>query len=643
MYPSSCSPVSYKSFYLFISVFSFNQAKPKTDVEARVYEVLSHKNWGSSSTLMNEIARDTFDYDRFAIVSQIMWESLENQRPAAWRVIFKGLTLLEHLIKHGSERVVDDARGHGHTLRSLHQFNYYEGTVDRGSGVREKSKQLVELLQDDERIREERMQARKLREKFGGNLGGVSGGGGSSGGGGRYAGYGNDEWSSGGGGGGGGYGDGGIGSEKYRSGGSPSRGGGGGYSGRYDNDEDTRSSSAPQPTFASMPDDPRSKTKKKKKKPVAEAAPAPEVDLFSFDAPPAPAPAPAFAADPQSEEFGAFESTGSSAAAADPFATPAASSNAQFAAFGGSTGGLQQSSPMMQPPQQQQNAQFDAFGNMGGGGNVMGGSSNAMSGGGFQSNNTQTAAADDDEFGDFADAAPAKTASAAKSGSNDPLGNLISLDGLTKNSSKKEDKLNEPVIANSAAATFVQEQSSIQQNIQQGKKGSAMSFEGLDGLQKPSMGMNMGMTMPSSMAMPSNPGVMGGTGSGATGLDAISAMDPQAMMPNRTPNQVAGGMANPQMMGGQQPMMGGQQMMGNNPQMMVGMNVGMQQQGFGGMQGMGMNSNMGMMNPQQQQMMMNNQGGMQGGGGFGGQMGMMGGQQQSGNMNQMGGQSMGGF
>lgn len=41
-----------------------NQVKPKNDVEARVYEVLSHKNWGASTTLMNEIAQDTFDYER---------------------------------------------------------------------------------------------------------------------------------------------------------------------------------------------------------------------------------------------------------------------------------------------------------------------------------------------------------------------------------------------------------------------------------------------------------------------------------------------------------------------------------------------------------------------------------------------------
>ena len=47
--------------------------KPKNDVEVRVYEVLSHKNWGASSTLMNEIAQDTFDYERCELPYYVMW------------------------------------------------------------------------------------------------------------------------------------------------------------------------------------------------------------------------------------------------------------------------------------------------------------------------------------------------------------------------------------------------------------------------------------------------------------------------------------------------------------------------------------------------------------------------------------------
>ncbi len=46
----------------------------------------------------------------------------------------QALTLLDHLVKNGSERVVDDLRERLHKVRTLADFNYYEGSVDRGSG-----------------------------------------------------------------------------------------------------------------------------------------------------------------------------------------------------------------------------------------------------------------------------------------------------------------------------------------------------------------------------------------------------------------------------------------------------------------------------------------------------------------------------
>lgn len=595
---------------------------------------------------MNEIARDTFDYDKYAVVSQLMWENMENQRPAAWRVVFKALSLLEHLIKNGSERCVDDARNHGHTLRALHQFNYYEGTIDRGSGVREKSKQLMEILGDDERIREERTKARQLREKFGGNFGGVSGGssgsGGGGGSGGRYAGYGNDDWNSGGGGGsGGGYSEGGIGSESYRSGGGgryDTREGGSGYGGRYEDDHATRPSpsSGTTPTFASLPDQPKkTKTKKSKKKKDfddSEFSPAPvasEVDLFGgFDAPPR------VANDDTSDEFGAFQSTGS---APDPFAAPAPQQSAPFNAFAS-----MQSAPM------QQTAQFDAFGVSGGmhgsqqpmgsnfsgmamnqptimgvgsnHGMMAGGSSHAMPGGGNNlmsggSGHRQAKAPasnfDDDDFGDFADANPTK-ANVPTANSGDPLSKLISLDGLSKNT-KKEDRLNAPIVVNQAAAAYIQEKEQIAQNVQQSKKGSAMSFSGIDGLQKPSMGMGM---MAPTMSMGTNPNVMG---SGMGNSSAFDMMGSQSMM-SQNQSQQAAGMMNPHMMGTQ-------------------MNMPSMQQGFGGMQGYNMGQQQMMMNQnfvgmQGNNMNMMNQGvgGMQGFGGM--NQGGMGGMPQGGNWNQ---------
>lgn len=45
-------------------------------------------------------------------------------------------------------------------------FQYMDGHKDQGMNVREKAKQLVALLKDDERLRNERARALKAKERF---------------------------------------------------------------------------------------------------------------------------------------------------------------------------------------------------------------------------------------------------------------------------------------------------------------------------------------------------------------------------------------------------------------------------------------------------------------------------------------------
>lgn len=126
-------------------------------------------------------------------------------------------------------------------IRSLQEYNFYEGSMDKGSGVREKSKQVVDLLGNNELIRSEREKARALRNKFVGidsrNVQGGGGYGGYSGSGGGGGGSSYDSYS----GGGGGSGSGGR-YDSYDSGsGSGSRYGGDSYS---NNSSNTRRASA---------------------------------------------------------------------------------------------------------------------------------------------------------------------------------------------------------------------------------------------------------------------------------------------------------------------------------------------------------------------------------------------------------------
>ena len=64
--------------------------------------------------------------ENYSLVMTVLWDSLD-AAGRSWRQIFKTLVLLEHLVKNGPERIVEDARDHMHKIRTLGDFNYYEG------------------------------------------------------------------------------------------------------------------------------------------------------------------------------------------------------------------------------------------------------------------------------------------------------------------------------------------------------------------------------------------------------------------------------------------------------------------------------------------------------------------------------------
>ncbi|GMH89794.1 hypothetical protein TL16_g11568 [Triparma laevis f. inornata] len=528
-----------------------------------MFEVLSHKNWGASSSLMSQISRDSYDYDKFPTISKLLWEGLEG-RPAAWRVVFKALTLLEYLIKNGSERCIDESRTRDHKLRSLYNFNYFEGSVDRGSGVREKSKQIVELLQDNERIREEREKAKELRGKFSGV--GSEGGsyGNSGGGGGGGGGYGNDSYSSQKQGGGGGYGNdsysssnsGGYGGDTRASNsgygnsgiGSNSRGGGASSNsnsrGRYSDNEPTLKTSVTK-TKTDMFDVVQKANKDGKIKinlpggrqsqkaadmpAPAPAAPPPAQDLFSFDAP-TPSTAPAAAG---FDAFGTSTSTGGNDFAAFHTAPPAAppapvANDFGFDAFAQTPAAppapVQQDFGFAAQPVQQQNfggfqqqPQQQQFNN-----NAFAPAPVAapvqsfVSAAPIQPSNATVNTSVDEDFGGFSSAEQAKP--------ND-LAGLVQLDGLTTNKTEKK--------SSSTGGNATGNQHS--------------SFSGLDGFGAASMGMGMSTN---NMPMPNN--------------NMSRPQQPAMMSPPQQQN-----------MGMQQSMMGQQ------PQMAMGGGMGMQPQGMG--------------------------------------------------------------
>ncbi|XP_041033540.1 epsin-2-like isoform X5 [Carcharodon carcharias] len=137
-----------------------------SEAEIKVREATSNDPWGPSSSLMAEISDLTYNVVAFSEIMSMIWKRL-NDHGKNWRHVYKALMLMDYLIKTGSERVAQQCKENVFAIQTLKDFQYIDRDGrDQGINVREKSKQLIALLKDDERLRVERSHALKTKERM---------------------------------------------------------------------------------------------------------------------------------------------------------------------------------------------------------------------------------------------------------------------------------------------------------------------------------------------------------------------------------------------------------------------------------------------------------------------------------------------
>ncbi|XP_078012191.1 epsin-3 isoform X6 [Phascolarctos cinereus] len=137
-----------------------------SEAEIKVREATSNDPWGPPSSLMSEIADLTFNTVAFAEVMGMIWRRL-NDSGKNWRHVYKALTLLDYLLKTGSDKVAHQCRENLYTIQTLKDFQYVDRDgKDQGINVREKVKQVMGLLKDEERLKQERTHALKTKERM---------------------------------------------------------------------------------------------------------------------------------------------------------------------------------------------------------------------------------------------------------------------------------------------------------------------------------------------------------------------------------------------------------------------------------------------------------------------------------------------
>ena len=165
--------VASKSLKMPITRQVKNVVKNYSNVEVKVREATSNDPWGPSSSLMADVADQTYNVVAFSEIMIMIWKRL-NDHGKNWRHVYKSLVLLDYILKTGSERVAQQCRENIFAIQTLKDFQFIDRDgKDQGMNVREKSKQLVALLKDEERLKNERTRAIKAKERLSQASGGV--------------------------------------------------------------------------------------------------------------------------------------------------------------------------------------------------------------------------------------------------------------------------------------------------------------------------------------------------------------------------------------------------------------------------------------------------------------------------------------
>ncbi|TFK38529.1 hypothetical protein BDQ12DRAFT_666234 [Crucibulum laeve] len=152
-----------------------NYTKGYSDTQAKVRDATSNDSWGPSGTQMNEIAQLTYNQGDFIEIMEMLDKRL-NDKGKNWRHVFKSLTVLDYCLHQGSENVVIYFRDNVYIIKTLKEFQYIdEDGKDQGANVRQKAKDITNLLQDESRLREERRARASMRDRM------IRGGGGGGG------------------------------------------------------------------------------------------------------------------------------------------------------------------------------------------------------------------------------------------------------------------------------------------------------------------------------------------------------------------------------------------------------------------------------------------------------------------------------
>ncbi|GAA5872296.1 hypothetical protein JCM3774_003336 [Rhodotorula dairenensis] len=145
-----------------------NSIKGYSDTQTKVRDATSNDPWGPSGTQMAELAQLTYNQQDFVEIIEMLDKRL-NDKGKNWRHVFKSLTVLDYILHAGSENVVHYFRENLYVVKTLKEFQYVdEYGKDQGVNVRQKAKDITNLLLDEKRMTHQRRTRKDMRNRMAG-------------------------------------------------------------------------------------------------------------------------------------------------------------------------------------------------------------------------------------------------------------------------------------------------------------------------------------------------------------------------------------------------------------------------------------------------------------------------------------------
>ncbi|KAL3530746.1 hypothetical protein ACH5RR_010068 [Cinchona calisaya] len=152
------------SFFLKEKIKTARLALTDVTPAQLLVEEATNGNPGAPETrILKMISRAAFEIDDYWRIVEILHKRLASFDTKNWRVPYKALIVLEHLLTHGPERVSEEFQDDKDVIRETESFQHIdEKGFNWGMNVRKKSERILKLLDNRPFLKEERNRVRMV-------------------------------------------------------------------------------------------------------------------------------------------------------------------------------------------------------------------------------------------------------------------------------------------------------------------------------------------------------------------------------------------------------------------------------------------------------------------------------------------------